>query len=161
MLKRSLLAAAVLAATPAQATMIWATDFTLVEDAIEHSTGTPVRWTRTGGSCAPRSNGGVIQGYYRPGDNTITICQNPRIRTADIMNTLMHEGWHSVQDRCTRRPAFSDFEITRHLKPSDRREIRKFYPVSQHRAEAEARAVANYYDDDPSGYAELIRRHCA
>ena len=161
MLKRSLLAAVVLAATPAQAAMIWASDFTLVEDAIEHSTGTPVRWTRTGGSCAPRSNGSVTMGYYTPSANHITMCQNPRFGQSTLMNTLMHEGWHSVQDRCSRRPVFSDFEITRHLTSSDRREIRKFYPVRQHRAEAEARAVANYFDDDPDGYVQLIRRHCA
>ena len=161
MLKRSLLAAVALCATPAHASMIWATDFTLVEDAIESTTGTPVRWTRTGGSCAPRSNGSVTMGYYTPSANHITMCQNPRFGQSTLMNTLMHEGWHSVQDRCSRRPVFSDSEITRHLTSSDRREIRKFYPVRQHRAEAEARAVANYFDDDPDGYVQLIRRHCA
>ena len=161
MLKRSLLAAVVLGVTPAQATMIWATDFTLVEDAIEHSTGTPVRWTRTGGSCAPRSNGSVTMGYYTPSANHITMCQNPRFGQSTLMNTLMHEGWHAQQDRCSKRPVLSDREILSLLKPSDRREIRKFYPVSQHRAEAEARAVANHFDTDLSGYAELIRRHCA
>ena len=106
-------------------------------------------------------NGGVVLGYFRPASNTITMCQNDRIRTSTLLNTLMHEGWHAVQDRCTHRPVFSDREIKRLLKPSDRREIRKFYPASQHRAEAEARAVANHYDTDPYGYAELIRRHCA
>ena len=43
-----------------------------------------------------------------------------------------------MQDRCTKRPVLSDAEIRRHLTASDRREIRKFYPVSQHRAEGEA-----------------------
>lgn len=161
MLKRSLLAAVVLASTPAHASMIWASDFTLVEDAIEESTGTPVRWTREGGSCAPRNNGGVIMGYFSPSQNKITMCQNPRIRQSTLMNTLMHEGWHAQQDRCSKRPVLSDFEITRHLTPSDRREIRKFYSVSQYRAEAEARAVANQYDTDPDGYARLIRSLCA
>ena len=159
MLKRSLLAAVVLSAAPAHAYV--SSDLTLTEDVIEQAIGTPVSWTRNGGSCAPKNNGGVIQGFYRPGDNTITICQNDRIRRSSLLNTLMHEGWHAQQDRCSKRPVLSDREILSLLKPSDRREIRRFYPVSQHRAEAEARAVANYYDDDPHGYAELIRRHCA
>ena len=159
MLKRSLLAAVVLSAAPAHAYV--SSDLTYTEDVIEQAIGTPVSWTRNGGSCAPKNNGGVIMGFYRPADNTITICQNDRIRRSSILNTLMHEGWHAQQDRCSKRPVLSDREILSLLKPSDRREIRKFYPVSQHRAEAEARAVANYYDTDPSGYAELIRRHCA
>ena len=160
MLKRSLLAAVALCATPAHASYI-TSDLTFTEDAIEEATGTPVSWTRNGGSCAPRSNGGVIMGFYRPASNTITMCQNDRISRSTLLNTLQHEGWHAAQDRCTKRPVFSDREIISLLKPSDKREIRKFYPVSQHRAEAEARAVANHFDTDPSGYAELIRRHCA
>ena len=160
MLKRSLLAAVALCATPAHASLS-ASSLTVTEDVIEQSIGTPVSWTRNGGSCAPKRNGGVIMGYFRPSENTITMCQNDRIRTSTLLNTLMHEGWHAVQDRCTKRPVFSDREITRLLMPSDRREIRKFYPVSQHRAEAEARAVANHYDTDPYGYAELVRSHCA
>ena len=161
MLKRALFAAVVLAATPAQATMIWASDYTYVEDAIEQYTGTNVRWTRYGGGCAPKDNGGVIQGYFQPSSNTITICQSPRIRTSELLNTLMHEGWHAQQDRCARRPVFTDYQIGMYLTPADRREIRRFYPVRQHRAEAEARAVANRYDTDPHGYVALIRRHCA
>ena len=159
MLKRSLLAAVVLSAAPAHAYV--SSDLTFTEDVIEQAIGTPVSWTRNGGSCAPKNNGGVIMGFYRPADNTITICQNDRIRRSSILNTLMHEGWHAQQDRCSKRPVLSDREILSLLKPSDRREIRKFYPVSQHRAEAEARAVANHFDTDPYGYAELIRRHCA
>jgi hypothetical protein len=159
MLKRSLLAAVALCATPAHAYL--SSDLTYIEDAIEEATGTPVSWTRNGGSCAPKNNGGVIMGFYRPADNTITICQNDRIRRSSILNTLMHEGVHSMQDRCTKRPVLSDDEIRKHLTASDRREIRKFYPVSQHRAEGEARAVANYYDTDPEGYARFIRGHCA
>lgn len=160
-MKRFLLLAAVLASTPAHAFQSSWLDFELVEDAIEQETGTPVQWTRTGGSCQPKDATSVTLGYFTPSLNTITICQNARIRTSTLMNTLMHEGWHSVQDRCSKRPVFSDLEIKRHLKPSDRREIRKFYPVKQHRAEAEARAVANYYDDDPLGYVQLLERHCA
>jgi hypothetical protein len=160
-LKRALLAAAVFAAMPAQASMLWASDFTEVENAIEDSTGTPVRWTRTGGSCAPRSNGSVTMGYFTPSANHITMCQNPRFRQSTLMNTLMHEGWHAAQDRCTKSPWFNDWEIKRHLKSSDLREIRKFYPVKQHRAEAEARAVANYYEDDPDGYIQLLEEVCS
>ena len=160
MLKRSLLAAVALCATPAHASFT-ASSLTLTEDVIEQAIGTPVSWTRNGGSCAPKNNGGVIMGFYRPGDNTITICQNNRIRRSSILNTLMHEGWHAQQDRCSKRPVLSDHEIRRHLTASDRREIRKFYSVSQHRAEAEARAVANLYDSDPDGYARLIRSLCA
>jgi hypothetical protein len=159
MLKRSLLAAVALCATPAHAYMT--SDLSFTEDAIEEATGTPVSWTRNGGSCAPKSNGGVIQGYFRPSSNTITICQNNRVQRSGILNTLMHEGWHAVQDRCTHRPVFSDAEIKRNLTAADKREIRKFYPASQQRAEGEARAVANYYDTDPEGYAGLVRRHCA
>ena len=88
------------------------------------------------------------------------MCQNPRFRQSTLMNTLMHEGWHAAQDRCTKSPWFSDWEIKRHLKSSDLREIRKFYPVKQHRAEAEARAVANYYEDDPDGYVQLLEEVC-
>ena len=160
MLKRSLLAAVALCATPAHASLT-ASSLTVTEDVIEQSIGTPVSWTRNGGSCKPKGNGGVIQGYFRPADNTITMCQNDRIRTSTLLNTLMHEGWHAQQDRCSKRPVLSDHEITRHLTAADRREIRKFYPVSQHRAEAEARAVANQYDTDPDGYARLIRSLCA
>ena len=159
MLKRSLLVAVVLAAAPAHAYV--SSDLTYLEDAIEEATGTPVSWTRNGGSCAPRNNGGVIMGYFRSSDNTITMCQNSRVPRSTIVNTLIHEGWHAAQDRCTKRPVLSDAEIRRHLTASDRREIRKFYPVSQHRAEGEARAVANYYDTDPEGYARFIRGHCA
>ena len=159
MLKRSLLAAVVLCATPAHA--FSSSDLIHIEDAIEDATGTPVRWTREGGSCKPRSNGGIVLGVFSPTLNTITMCQNHRIRTSTLLNTLMHEGVHSMQDRCTHRPVLTDAEIRRHLTASDRREIRKFYPASQHRAEAEARAVANYYDDDPQGYVTFIRRHCA
>ena len=159
-MKRAVLAAAFFAVAPAQASMIWASDFTLVEDAIERETGTPVRWTREGGSCKPKNNGGIIMGYYTPSANHITMCQNPRIRQSTLMNTLMHEGWHAQQDRCSKRPVLSDFEITRYLTPSDRREIRKFYSVKQYRAEAEARAVANRYDDDPHGYIQLLQEVC-
>ena len=159
MLKRSLLAAVALCAAPAHAYMT--SDLTLVEEAIEQSTGTPVRWTRTGGSCAPKSNGGVIQGYFRPSSNTITICQNDRIQRSGILNTLMHEGWHAQQDRCSKRPVFSDAEIKQNLTASDRREIRKFYPAKQHRAEAEARAVANFYDTNPEGYVQLLEEVCS
>ena len=160
MLKRSLFAAMALAVTPAHASYI-TSDLTLAEDAIEDSTGTPVRWTLEGGSCKPKRNGGVIMGYFTPSANTITMCQNDRVRRSTILNTLLHEGWHSVQDRCTKRPYFTDREITRYLLPSDKREIRKFYSRDQYRAEAEARAVANRYDDDVHGYVQLIRRACA
>ena len=159
MLNRSLLAAVALCAAPAHAYMT--SDLTLVEEAIEQSTGTPVRWTRTGGSCAPRSNGSVIMGYFTPSANHITMCQNPRFGQSTLMNTLIHEGWHAQQDRCSKRPVFSDAEIKRNLTASDRREIRKFYPVKQHRAEAEARAVANYYDTNPEGYVQLLEEVCA
>lgn len=160
-MKRLLLAAAaILAATPAQASYM-PYGLSMVEDVIEKETGTPVSWTREGGSCKPRNNGGVIQGYFTPSANTITMCQGSRIRQSTIMNTLMHEGWHSVQDRCTKRPYFSDREIKRHLLPSDKRELRKFYSRNQYRAEAEARAVANRFEDDPYGYVELLREVCA
>ena len=159
-MKRALLAAVVLGAAPAHASYI-TSDLTFTEDVIEQAIGTPVSWTRNGGSCAPKGNGGVVMGYFRPSSNTITMCQNDRVSRSTLLNTLMHEGWHAQQDRCSKRPVLSDREILSLLKPSDRREIRKFYPVSQHRAEAEARAVANHFDTDPSGYAELIRRHCA
>ena len=159
-MKRALLAAAVFGIAPAHATL-WSPDFADVELAIEEETGTPVRWTRTGGSCAPKNDGGVILGYFTPSANTITMCQNPRIRQSTVLNTLMHEGWHAAQDRCTKEPHFSDREIKRQLTASDRREIRKFYSPKQYRAEAEARAVANYYDDDPQGYVELLQEVCA
>ena len=159
MLKRSLLAAVALCATPAHAYM--SSDLSFTEDAIEEATGTPVRWTRNGGSCAPKSNGGVIMGYFRPSDNTITMCQNSRVPRSTLLNTLMHEGWHSVQDRCTKRPYFTDREIKRFLMPSDKREMRKFYDRDQYRAEAEARAVANRFDDDVHGYVQLIHRACS
>ena len=145
---------------PAHASYI-TSDLTLVEDVIEEETGTPVSWTRNGGSCAPRNNGGVIMGYFTPSANTITMCQNDRVRRSTILNTLMHEGWHSVQDRCMKSPYFTDREIKRHLLPSDKREMRKFYSPKQYRAEAEARAVANRYDDDVYGYVQLLRRACA
>ena len=89
------------------------------------------------------------------------MCQNDRIRRSTILNTLLHEGWHSVQDRCTKRPYFTDREIKRYLLPSDKREMRKFYSPKQYRAEAEARAVANRFDDDVHGYIQLLRRACA
>lgn len=161
-MKRALLAAAaILAATPAHATFVSHYDFELVEDVIEQQTGTPVSWTRTGGSCRPKGNGSITLGYFQPGTNTITICQHASVSKTSLLNTLMHEGWHSVQDRCTRRPVFSDQQINRRLTAQDRRDIRKLYPVKQHRAEAEARAVANYYEDDPQGYVSLISHYCS
>jgi hypothetical protein len=154
------MAAAIFAATPAQAYVSWY-DIELVEESIERETGTPVSWSRNGGSCKPSNDGGVVLGYFTPSANTITMCRNPRIRDSTILNTLMHEGWHSVQDRCTKRPYFSDREIKRHLLPSDKRELRKFYSRKQYRAEAEARAVANRYEDDPYGYIDLIEEVCS
>ena len=160
MKKRILLGLAmILSHTPAHA-YVQRDSLIAVEHAIEETTGTPVRWTRNGGSCAPQGDGGIVLGYYTLSTKEITMCQRGSVST-ELMNTLMHEGWHAVQNRCTGRPVLSDDQINDLLTPADRRNMRKFYPVKQHRLEGEARAVANYYETDPHGYASFIRRHCA
>ena len=158
MRKRLLLGLALaLSSTPAHAV---SGSLIAVEDVIEETVGVPVRWTRTGGSCRPKPGGGIILGYYTLSTKTITMCQRAGA-SRELMNTLQHEGWHGAQANCTHRPVLSDEEINSLLTRADRSDMRKFYPVDQHRLEGEARAVANRFDTDPEGYVRFVERHCA
>ena len=155
MKKRILLGLAmILSHTPAHA-YVQRDSLIAVEHAIEETTGTPVRWTRNGGSCAPQGDGGIVLGYYPLSTKEITMCQRGSVST-ELMNTLMHEGWHAVQNRCTGRPVLSDDQINDLLTPLIGATCASSIPSSSIGLEGEARAVANYYETDPHGYASFI-----
>ena len=131
-------------------------DLTYLEDAIEETTDTPVSWTRNGGSCAPQGDGGMVMGYYRSSTKEITMCQNRSVSTELSTHSFTRAGMPCRTDALVAL-FYLTLKLEGLLTPADRRNIRKFYPVEQHRAEGEARAVANYYDTDPEGYARFIR----
>ena len=134
----ALLAGLLLSALPVSATN-W-NDIETVEHRVEQI-GARVVWLRLNrDTCARRG----ILGSYRFSERTVYMCQQ-RIReydNNDLLSTLKHEGWHAVQHLCNgNRAVLSDDKIRALLSQEDKDDLRGLYDSSQHRMEAEARAL--------------------
>lgn len=120
---------------------------TKVEAFIE-SIGVPVMWAdHKYDKCSTED--GYILGFYQYSKERVVMC--PAVlsrRSAGPLTTLKHEGWHAIQHKCKGMAAtLNDEQIRSRLSQSDKKNLRKFYIPSQHRAEAEARAVESLPTD--------------
>jgi hypothetical protein len=143
-MKRFLILAGVLLTglLPFPAAAVNWTNVERVEQRIEQL-GARVLWMRINTNiCAQRG----LLGLYSLNDRTVYMCQQS-IREVDdnrILATLQHEGWHAVQHLCNgNRAVLSDDKIRKLISESDKRNLRNNYDASQHRMEAEARALEN------------------
>ena len=123
-----------------------------IEKTIE-SLGTNVYWANNHSLCKE----GLL-GAYIPSEDIIYICQgNHKKDYKELVGTLKHEGWHSVQKKCTKYKAvLSDDEIRSHLKVRDRRNLHLYHPGSE-RAEAEARVIEQI---PTSAWIRGVRKYC-
>ncbi len=86
----------------------------------------------------PRCDEPNLFGLYLRNRRLIVIC--PRGNRSE---TLMHEGWHAIQDRCLQgAPWLSPEQLLRSLSRRERREVDVFYSGSTWQREAEARVMA-------------------
>ena len=111
-------------------------------EAFIESIGVPVMWAdHNHDKCSTED--GYLLGFYQYSKERVVMC--PAVlsgRSAGPRITLKHEGWHAIQHKCTgMKPTLNDNQIRSRLSKSDKKNLRKFYKPSQHRAEAEARAV--------------------
>ena len=137
MKRLALLAGLLFSAVPVSATN-W-TEVQQIESRIERL-GAKIYWSRFNtGECSPRGRLGV----YKVRERTVYICQQAiRDHRQPLMETLKHEGWHAVQELCNNgRAVLSDDKIRALLSEGDKRTLRERYSASQHRLEAEARAL--------------------
>lgn len=133
------LAAALLIAGPAVAAT---KDDVLRIEAFVERIGTPVLWSQNHSSCKT-NNGGRLLGFYMPDKNHVVMCEASRDSINGVLGTMKHEGWHAIQKQCNGgKAALRDDQIRAGLTQDDRELLRKFYKNSEHRLEAEARAVA-------------------
>lgn len=124
-------------ALPASATN-WS-EVQQIESRIERL-GARVYWMRMNtGICAQRG----LLGLYKVRARTVYMCQQTiRSSSEPLIETLKHEGWHAVQQICNGgRAVLNDSKIRALLTESDKSNLRKFYSSSDHRLEAEARAL--------------------
>ena len=107
-----------------------------IENAIE-SIGTKVYWSNDNKICSQN-----LLGAYIPKKDIIYICQdNHQKDYNELVGTLKHEGWHAIQNKCTKnKQIVSDEKIRNALKLRDRQVLHEYHPRNQ-RAEAEARVV--------------------
>ena len=135
-----LLAGLLISGLPATATTNW-NEVQQIESRIERL-GARVFWMRMNtGTCAQRG----LLGVYDLRKRTVFMCQQ-RLRSSSepLIDTLKHEGWHAVQSICNGwRPVLGDHKIRALLSQSDKEILRESYDESQHRMEAEARAIEN------------------
>ena len=133
----ALLAGLLLMAAPVSATN-W-TEVQKIESRIE-KLGARIYWSRMNtGVCSERG----MLGIYKLRERTVYMCQQAiRDSGEPLMETLKHEGWHAVQQLCNNgRAVLSDDKIRALLSERDKRTLRNYYDTSQHRLEAEARAL--------------------
>lgn len=77
-------------------------------------------------------------GLYLRGTRRIVVC--PR---GNMLETLMHEGWHAVQSRCRKgKPLLTTEFLRANLSRVDRRDLDALYRDSSWHREAEARVMA-------------------
>jgi len=137
MKRLALLAGLLLSAVPVSATN-W-TEVQQIESRIERL-GARIYWSKMNtGVCSKRGR----LGLYKIRERTVYMCQQAiRDSGEPLMETLKHEGWHAVQQLCNNgRAVLSDDKIRVLLSEGDKRALRKHYDASQHRLEAEARAL--------------------
>ena len=137
MKRLALLAGLLLSAVPVSATD-W-TEVQQVESQIEQL-GARIYWSKMNtGVCSERG----MLGIYKIRERTVYMCQQAiRDSGEPLMETLKHEGWHAVQQLCNNgRAVLSDAKIRALLSEGDKQTLRKHYDASQHRLEAEARAL--------------------
>lgn len=127
--------------------------------------GFAVRLSSLPGSTSPPANGTAapfrhprcdepnLFGLYLRNRKLIVIC--PRGNRSE---TLMHEGWHAIQDRCLRgAPLLSREQLLRSLNRRERREVDVYYSGSTWQREAEARVMAR---QPPQVYFGWVDRFC-
>ena len=131
-------------------------DVQQIESRIERL-GARVYWMRKNtGVCSRRG----LLGVYRVQERTVYMCQQT-IRTSSepLIETLKHEGWHAVQQLCNGgRAVLSDDKIRALLTESDKANLRQFYEASDHRLEAEARALENV---PTHAYLNGVNHYCS
>ena len=133
----ALLAGLLFVAAPVSATN-W-TEVQQIESRIERL-GARVYWSKmNNGLCSKRG----LLGTFQISTRTVYMCQQSiRDSGEPLIETLKHEGWHAVQYICNNsRAVLSDAKIRVLLSEGDKRTLRKHYDASQHRLEAEARAL--------------------
>lgn len=116
-------------------------DIMRIEASIERM-GTKVYWASVN---YPGCNDGkgALLGFYSPPKNHVVLCNLRGQDSAELLDTIKHEGWHAAQHRCNRyRPVLSDAQIRQGLSTQDRMDLRRLYRTDRQRGEAEARAVA-------------------
>lgn len=153
MKRLALLAGLLLSAVPVSATD-W-TEVQQVESQIEQL-GARIYWSRMNtGVCSERG----MLGIYKFRERTVYMCQQAiRDSGEPLMETLKHEGWHAVQQLCNNgRAVLSDAKIRALLSEGDKQTLRKHYDASQHRLEAEARALEAVPTD---AYLRGINHYC-
>lgn len=136
-----LLLGGLLSAAPAQAFQT-RNDIMRVEASIERM-GTKVFWASKNYSGCKSKRGDKYLGFYSPPKNHVVLCNVRGQDSAELLDTIKHEGWHAAQHRCNRyKPVLSDAQIRQGLSTQDRMDLRNLYRSDRQRAEAEARAVA-------------------
>ena len=112
----------------------------LIEQSVERAAGTRILWAygMTHG-CKKH-----LLGFYEPGSNRVIMCEsNLNDSLPMALEILKHEAWHAIQFRCNGgRPVLRDDQLRDGMRVSDKRILRKAYPATQHRLEAEARTVS-------------------
>lgn len=71
----------------------------------------------------------------------------------ELVDTLMHEGWHAVQHQCRQgAPLLSEQEIASRISHEDALNVHNYHPKQQH-LESEARVIAKMNDQIRIGSA--------
>ena len=155
-MKRLLVLAGLLfSGLPATAATNW-NEVQQIESTIERL-GARVMWMNMNTDrCARRG----MLGFYQISTRTVVMCQQ-RLRSSaePLIDTLKHEGWHAVQNICNGgRAVLTDDKIRTLLSEEDKSNLREFYDASQHRLEAEARALENV---PTYAYLRGVHHYCA
>ena len=120
-----------------------------------HNLGVPIYKK----SCLSKEDS-ISYGYYTPGTNIMVLCtNNTGDNTPQMINTLVHESWHTVQDcldglNNEESIALIEWELLKgddrfakeiisSLSQLDFESIRDLYPEEEKLGEAEARYMAD------------------
>ena len=104
------------------------------------SIGVPVHYvTGRTGECSNER----LLGVYVFAERAVYLCEANSDSDARLFKTFKHELWHAAQHVCRNMAStLTDDQIRDALPHADRATLRELYPEHQHRAEAEARVVA-------------------
>ena len=117
-----------------------ASELRLIESSVERAAGTRILWA-LGMTHGCKRN---LLGFYEPASNRVIMCEsNLNDSLPMALEILKHEAWHAIQFRCNGgQPVLRDDQLRAGMRRTDKKILRKAYPVHQHRLEAEARTVS-------------------